>query len=241
MQYKCEESYSIKAIIEAEKERERTESEKGKEKTYRNAFREFSKSGWLPYLVDFDISRLEIIALSRQDPVFIDSYIYEKYCEKNYRCCKKLKRRLDNYFRCKNHYYSSFIVLYKNKDFFGCCVILFALIEQKLREHADIDGQPERLIPKALDDIFKNIDYKYGIYSNHPSRVLCQKSLSHLLELYYRNADSFVCEPDNMNRNFLMHGMAKRQYTHRDCIQLMCILDYLCHFEEKGKSSDEKL
>lgn len=72
MQHKCESSYEIKAIVKEEKERERTNSEKNKEKRVRSAFKEFSKSGWLPYLVDFDISRLEITALSKRDPVFME-------------------------------------------------------------------------------------------------------------------------------------------------------------------------
>lgn len=241
MQHKCRSSYEIKAIVKKEKERERTNSEKSKEKRFRSAFKEFSKSGWLPYLVDLDISRLEITVLSKRDPVLIDNFIYRKYCEKNYRCCKKLKKRLDGYFNAENHYYKSFAILYRNKEFFGCCMILFALIEQKLRLHAATDGQPDNLVPKAMDDIFKNMNFKYGIYSSHPSRVLCQKSLSYLINLYYKNADGFVCEPDSMNRNFLLHGMAKRQYTHKDCIQLMCILDYLCHFEEESRACDEKL
>lgn len=233
MQHKCGSSDATRAIVEEERERERTDSEKNKEKRFRSAFKEFSKSGWLPYLVDFDISRMEIIALSKREPVFIDDFIYRKYCEKNYRCCRKLKKRLDGYFKAENHYYKSFSVLYKNRKFFGCCMILFALIEQKLRLHAAADGQPDNLVPKALDDIFKNMDFKYGIYSSHPSRVLCQKALSYLMNLYYKSAEGFVCEPDSMNRNFLLHGMAKREYTRKDCIQLMSILDYLCHFEEE--------
>lgn len=223
--------------------RERTADEKKKEKAYINAFRKFSKSGWLPYLVDLEkMSRGTIILLAEKPTDSVREYIYQKYCENNFRACKRLKKRLDGYFQGGNDYYRSFNVLYRKKEFLGCCMMLFALIEQRIRQHYCTNTQPENLVPRALDDIFNDINFKFGIYSMHPSRVLCQKSLVNLLRNYFENAKNFINEPEYMNRNFLMHGMAKREYSHIDCIQLMCILDYFCHFEmEAKKANEEKL
>ena len=73
--------------------RERTADEKKKEKLYIKAFRKFSESGWLPYLVDLeDISRSTIVLLSEKSTASVREYIYQKYCENNFRACKRLKK-----------------------------------------------------------------------------------------------------------------------------------------------------
>lgn len=213
--------------IKDDNSRKRSSAEKQKAKANKKAFDKFSASGWIPYLEGFNLAIPDIIKLSELSPEEIDDYIWSRFTTQNDKKCKILIKRLEQIKYDSPHYFTCAKLLYDRKEYMGCAMMAFALIEQRLR----YSGASPHEFGAFLEAKFGVQDRRFGIYNEHPTKYLLNSAVGKLLEEYYREANDFVNEPSEMRRAFLMHGMAKREYTQRDCIKLFSILDFICKFE----------
>lgn len=206
---------------------EPTESTASKKLELFQAAKMFSDSGWIPpYFPTIELCRRDIVKLSKYSPQQIDDYIYSLFQANNFRRCKILIRRLKKIQFPNPQYFDCAMLLYKKKQYLGCCIMSLALIEQVMRNAAGYEGN--RISNKVNPFLEKTFE-KMPIlgYSHHPIGDFMEEPLKNVLTLYFKHAEGFINEPPNINRNFLMHGMAMREYTHRDCIKLLLTLDFI--------------
>lgn len=222
----------IADAIRKDKARERTPLEKQEAKAYKKAFENFASSGWIPYLQDFEFSNRSIVRLSELNAKEVDNYIWCEFTAHHNKKCKKMINRLAQVTFENPHYFACARILYDKKEYLGCSMMICALIEQKLRNN----GATPYTFGIFMSNVFGDQELRFGIYNDHPIKYLLTPAVSKIMEEIYKDADDFSNEGDVISRPFLMHGMAKRGYTQKECIQLFCILDFICKFEGGRKS-----
>ena len=201
-------------------------------KIYKAAFRDFTKSGWIPpYMAQFKLSIPDIVHLSKLPSKQLDDFIYNKFTEKHYKNCKVLIKIIKTYNFPNPRFLSGAIILYNKKEYTSCCVLLFTLIEQLIRNtvpKGNSTNSNDNIPPKVKLFLDKTLNPKPVLgYPSQPQHYLMKAALDNVLEKYFKKANDFQNEPEEINRNYLAHGMAKREYTHRDCMKLFVVIHFL--------------
>lgn len=222
--------------------REPSEKDNQRNKTIKKAFRKFSESGWIPPRVkSFELSTASIINLSTKSTKYVDDYIYSLFLRHRQKECKRLIKRLKNYSYANSEYFLCAMILYKEKRYLGCSLMTLALIEQQIRYFTK---RFQYSVPTSthyfMEKTFRNSNIPCRGYPENPEKFRWSVSLTKVLEIYFLSTNNFEIEFPEINRTFLMHGMAQRKYTHRDCIKLFLTLDYICECIQKGESTNGK-
>lgn len=216
--------------------RQPTKEDEARNGKYKRAFEKIAESGWLPpYSLELSIP--DIVELSQYEPQWIDDYIYSLFAAKHFHRCKLLIRRLEKYTYSNPQYYTCAMILYHKKEYMGCCMMTVALIEQIIISTAGTKGAVAARVKETLKRSYVDKQVPLGGYCKYPPEYLMEAPLEKILGLYFKNISHFYPEPDNINRNFLMHGMAKREYTQRDCIKLFVILDFIGHLIKEAQNA----
>ena len=110
----------------------------------------------------------------------------------------------------------------------SCILILYSIIDSFFLKYARIKEKPRPLSNKAAKDLIdsdKIKDLKLKIF------LRVYVPLKAITVLFARGND-FTDEPDLANRNFISHGMNKRQVTKLDCVKALIILCNLIEIEK---------
>lgn len=231
------ELYDISEFVRGLLFRQSTKDDNARNGEYKRAFEKFAESGWIPpHLLDLSIP--DIVELSKHKAQWIDDYIYSLFVAKNFHKCKLLIKRLKKYCYDNPQYYTCAMILYRKKEYMGCCMMIFALIEQTIIYSAGTKGAVSARSKEPLKKAYADKQTPVGGYPKFPTEYLMTAPLEKVLSTYFKNIPNFTPEPSTINRNFLMHGRAKREYTHRDCIKLFVILDFIAKYvwEEKANA-----
>lgn len=118
------------------------------------------------------------------------------------------------------HIYKA-IQYFKNKDYLTCSMLLFAGIEGII---IDISRENVHVGRRAIDDFYKKIkifDSKYEEDFLYLSPVVIKTTYICYRKLY--DGNNFKKEPDIVNRNYIMHGVSKRDVCKTDCLKLFLL------------------
>lgn len=121
---------------------------------------------------------------------------------------------------------------YKNKKYKSCAMILFSLLDAKLIR------MQKRSTTKRRDTGIKAAkNIKSRIEEEHDINKKLFLSLSHnnlfaCLSTFFDNANDFKVQPEILNRNFLTHGMYRKNVRKRDCVQLFLLYYHFLDFFE---------
>lgn len=128
----------------------------------------------------------------------------------------------------------SAIFCYQNRQYKACSLLLFGIIESKLiREMPKPRGKAKRR-PVGASAV-KTLKEKADQSEKDFFMVMHIANLFACLETFFANGDDFKCEPPTINRNFIGHGMNRRNVRKRDCIQLFLVLQNLQLYQKFAK------
>lgn len=122
----------------------------------------------------------------------------------------------------------SAIFCYHNRQYKACVLILFGLIDAKLIRRQPIRENRRKVgatAVKKLKGQFEEEKDEQAFY-----RILYFANLITCLETFFADGNNFKDEPLTINRNFVDHGMNRRNVRKRDCIQLFLALHNLLYF-----------
>ncbi|MCI5690660.1 MAG: hypothetical protein MR286_07230 [Clostridiales bacterium] len=130
--------------------------------------------------------------------------------------------------RIKKEDLDAAILCYNNRQYKGCALILFGIIDAKLirkQKRGETYRPSGSKAVKRLREQFEGGDNEKKLFI----MLLCVNLFS-CLETLFANANNFKIEPATINRNFVSHGMTCRPVRQRDCIQLFLALYNLMLF-----------
>ncbi|MPM02397.1 hypothetical protein SDC9_48645 [bioreactor metagenome] len=184
---------------------------------YKSSFEEWGNYGWTiiesaPISLFFEIPQTQIdadkIALrylkkSELELLFKDLYTYK---------IKKLE--LDEAIKC-----------FKSSCYKACAMIVISMIEQKLLNFQDRNGEfdSKKVGGKAVSRFNTYMSNSGGI-DEKSIKYLLYCNITVFLKKLFESANNFKDEPDFLNRNFIMHGMTKKKVRRKDCIKLFLAL-----------------
>lgn len=203
-----------------------TMDDKARNGEFKRAFIKFSDSGWIPYL-NFSIP--QIVNLSKHEPQWIDDYVYAYFVAKNFRECKLVIKRLKKFRFDNPRYFTCAMTLYRKKEYMGCCMMILALIEQTISHVAGRNGAVLPRSKKTIENAFLHRRTPFGGYPEASTKYLMMTPFEKIMGEYFKSVSKDDPEPPTINRNMLMHGVARREYTHRDCIKLFVFLEFIGH------------
>jgi hypothetical protein len=125
--------------------------------------------------------------------------------------------------------------LFNTKNYFGCTLILAAILEREIRK-CPIDNWRCKTTCYFKDSVTDKIiqiyhDDKIEPISRYIDTLLLLPSLDGFIESFYNSGYTFEnkVEPDFLERNWLMHGMTNRRISEVDCIRLFNVIGTLCY------------
>lgn len=139
---------------------------------------------------------------------------------------------LDHQFAMQNDVHEA-IFAYENKQYKSCALVLFSLIDGLLISFQRKEGSLAKTTRrptgiKAFNNLFNhfNSDEMNTDLISH----FVYQSISSCLNKFFANGNDFIEEPDNINRNYVAHGMNKRAVEKTDCIKLFYLYHYILCF-----------
>lgn len=125
----------------------------------------------------------------------------------------------------KNPDLSSAIFCYRQGEYKACALLLFSLIETLLICRQIKNPRVGHGAVKLLSDAHESlqIEEAFSTFLRHTCLLSCLNTL-------FAKADGFKNPMGIINRNFLSHGMAERNITKKDCIQLFLVFSNLQNF-----------
>ena len=70
-------------------------------------------------------------------------------------------------------------------------------------------------------------------------KYLIHKTITSFEESIFKDNYSFVNEPDELNRHWVMHGRSRRTYTQFDCLKILLWLDAIVFLSEKIEGKED--
>ena len=138
----------------------------------------------------------------------------------------------------KYHWWVEAEKLFINKSYFGCVLILSAILEREIRK-CPIDDWRNKITRYFNDSVYDKInqiynDNKIEPISRYVDTLLLLPSINGFIQSFYNSGCTFDkgTEPPFLERNWLMHGMTDRKISEVDCIKLFnvnCSLCYVLH------------
>lgn len=114
------------------------------------------------------------------------------------------------------------ITCYHNRQYKACALILCGVIDAKIIRKQGGSDKDRKLAGKASKIMRERLESDSEEQFLHI--LLYGVNLFTCLETIFAKADNFKNEPDNINRDFISHGMTIRPVRQRDCIQLFLAL-----------------
>lgn len=127
------------------------------------------------------------------------------------------------------------IYTFKSRQYKACALILFSLIDARLirlqRKEDRREKDKRRAVGKwAAKKLFERIEKEQDIHKK-TFMLFSHENIFNCLLTVFADAKDFKIQPDEINRNFLGHGMLTRKVVRKDCVQLFLLyynlLDYL--------------
>lgn len=121
--------------------------------------------------------------------------------------------------KCKKSDFDCATTLFTERHYKACALILFALIDGLLvrfQSNKNVSRKVGNIaIQRFKDKIFANpnFDNTFLIYTEFFSVATC-------LETMYKPYPNFKGQPQVINRNFVVHGMATENVRRKDCVKL---------------------
>lgn len=128
----------------------------------------------------------------------------------------------------------SAIFCFQNQQYKACSLLLFGIIDAELIYKMPKSCKAGNRRPSgigAINALKRNEESKRQL-----SLLLHGVNLFSCLETFFANGNDFEDEPAIINRNFIAHGMNKREVCQQDCVQLFLALYNLTHFLKLYKS-----
>ena len=116
----------------------------------------------------------------------------------------------------------SAIFCYKQREYKACTLLLFSLIEATLLQHQTCTAK----VGKGGIDLLK-LDYSKKLADELLFDFLRYDCVFSCLYTIFSKTNDFKNSMTVINRNFVCHGMASREITKKDCIQLFLVLGNL--------------
>lgn len=146
-------------------------------------------------------------------------------------CNKKSINELFNILRKQNvrtKDLESAIFCFENYQYKACAMMIFSLMDSKMIKNQS--ANKNRVVGlKAVKKLKIQLDEKTQD-EQFMMLILYHFNLMTCLDTYFMHGDNFRKEPQIINRNYLDHGMNKREVRKRDCIQLFLALYNLLEF-----------
>lgn len=126
------------------------------------------------------------------------------------------------------------IFCFENKQYKSCALILCGIIDAKLIRKMPKPKKENKTRPSgitAIKELKRQIDIKFKIDGGLTLfELLCYTNLFSCLSTVFAKGNDFKEEPAVINRNFIGHGMNRREVRRRDCIQLFLLLNNFVEF-----------
>lgn len=125
----------------------------------------------------------------------------------------------------------SAIFCYNNRQYKACALLLFSILDSIL-----IKMQPKKSYRKVGLGATSLFEKQLNEGSGEKQILLVglyQINLLTGLYVFFAKGDNFIDEPEVINRNYVAHGMNKRDVRKRDCVQLILMVYNLCEFIEE--------
>lgn len=122
-------------------------------------------------------------------------------------------------FKCKKSDYNSAIILFKEKQYTACSLLLFSLIDGVLIRFQTNAKQKKQVGNGAIQFFHikvrkrPNFEHTFFMYFNFFNVFSCLNEM-------YKVDEDFKGTPKIVNRNYVAHGMSKRNVRKRDCVKL---------------------
>lgn len=128
----------------------------------------------------------------------------------------------------------SSIFCFENKQYKACCLLLFGIIDSCLIEQQKSSSNNNHLLVgnRAVNSFENKLKDKFDMYDINEvfSLVFYFENLIECLHTYFSFGNNFKNEPNIINRNYISHGMNKRNVQKKDCIQLFLTLYNIFEF-----------
>ena len=133
---------------------------------------------------------------------------------------------------CQNDFEEA-VFCYTNQKFKACALLLFALLDGLVISHQkEKDKNPHTHRRdsghKAFDKLHERF-IKTHPDSKIPKLFVC-KAMVACFSNFFEQGKDFVNEPQNLNRNYVDHGMGQRKVEKTDCIKLFLLYQHTLHF-----------
>ena len=169
------------------------------------------KDGWFVWLKNYRY--LSNVEFKDKDEFY--TYLYDKYFEDNF-----------NLLTEKNDYFFGILKLYKLGYYYEFVCSIFPLIEYYQRKIVKFDKNKVFRMSKSLKSI--NVKDDNNEYFKDFQMAL-NKYLSNIVYAKTLESDE---EPNEINRNRIMHGILTRNVNKTDCLKLLCLIKSLIQFYE---------
>lgn len=114
---------------------------------------------------------------------------------------------------------------FRAKKFKSCALLLFSIIDGLLFRVGKNYTEPLN----SLNGIIKQTNSNIESYNAEYLFYKCQLcAFSNSLQIIYKHGNNFKKQPQIINRNFLSHGMLKRDVNKCDCLKIITLLENLC-------------
>ena len=130
----------------------------------------------------------------------------------------------------------SAIFCFQNRQYKACTLLLFGIIESKLICKMPKPHETGKHRPGGGSAV--KILKRQNKNENSLFLMLHGANLFSCLETFFANGNDFKNEPLVINRNFVAHGMNKREVRRRDCVQLFLALYNFTRFLKLYKSKE---
>lgn len=116
------------------------------------------------------------------------------------------------------------IIDYENKRYKSCVMVLFAIIDSRIiRLQESKKGKRRPHGYRGANLFFENIQDDENIKMTLMD-LLSKYSVLAFMKVVFESGDDFKKQPDEINRNFIDHGMFHRKVTQRDCKKMFLLL-----------------
>lgn len=134
-------------------------------------------------------------------------------------------------YKTKKSFLDEAIACFNNATYMACSMILISTIERKIIYFQKNNGKCGDLDVgmTALKWMKTHLENNQKVNNATIVYLLLLNFEKFLENLFYRT-DNFRNEPNNLNRNFLMHGMSSKRVRRKDCIKLFLALKNLDNF-----------
>lgn len=131
---------------------------------------------------------------------------------------------------------SQVISAYSATHFHLACIGLFSVVDGVLSDFTNIPGTHYR---KRITAIEEKMDNQLALDDVDKNTLCIHKTITSFEESIFKDNYSFVNEPDELNRHWVMHGRSRRTYTRFDCLKILLWLDAIVFLSEKIEGKED--